>query len=858
MSDNPTTSESDRAPPGHRSIAWLILMIVLATSLVVSGSGVIMAALAFSRDLENQQLVQLEDYIDERGRRNAVLFDTIQQVHQTSIERFERRLDAPDNSPEDNQFDDLFPLRSDGTRRSRDALFDGYYDSFGNYHFGVAAYLNPPDGWAPLERRRLVSAYHVVDSAGQALAGLVDNIYFFTFTNELVISAANREDRLIFYRETASAEFDLNAVDFVELVSPDLNPDRRFVCAELTQLISVRTAQSLTTGCFTPYDVDGEPVGAFGTTVQLADYFAAAMADPPPHGENLLIDQFGNLIAHPELIGEVVTEDRVSALYERYDLQAIMSLLASVPETSDFGVLPSFDGRWVIAYSRLRGPGWMTLSLVDRSILRQDIGEQLVITLSIGILGVIFQAILAYFILFRRVAKPLVELTRHFGALRPDPAANNHALVKLLGSQNELGMLARTLEEQRAMNEDALNLLEARVAERTRELETANKAKSTFLATMSHEIRTPLNGILGLARVLRTTSRTKQRQDQARMIQESGETLTQLLNDVLDMSKIEAGKMELAPTETDPSRLLQDLHSLFEEPATEKNLDFQIEIDANLPERLNFDPLRVRQCLTNLLSNAIKFTSTGSVCLSASWREVAGRNGVLVVAVRDTGIGIAADKLDTLFAPFAQSDAAIAGEFGGTGLGLSIARDLAQLMGGDIVARSEPGQGSTFTLTIASERIETAPASAAKRGPKSLADDADFEALQGLRVLLVEDNDINRQVARAYLAPLKVTITEAENGRLALEAMADNQFDIVLMDVRMPIMDGLEATRRLRDSDAAWSEIPVVALTANASEQDADTCLAAGMDAYASKPLHPSSLFGAMRRARELRPYRPD
>lgn len=342
------------------------------------------------------------------------------------------------------------------------------------------------------------------------------------------------------------------------------------------------------------------------------------------------------------------------------------------------------------------------------------------------------------------------------------------------------------------------------------------------------------------------------------MIQESGETLTQLLNDVLDMSKIEAGKMGLAPVETDPARLLRDLHILFEAAAAAKDLAFRIDVDPGLPDQLLLDPLRVRQCLTNLLSNAIKFTNTGSVSLSASWIAGTGSDGLLEVCVRDTGIGIAADKLDTLFAPFTQSDAAIAGEFGGTGLGLSIARDLARLMGGDITATSKPDQGSTFTLTIIASESGAAQVDPVDRSPTSLARDAEFETLRGLRILLVEDNDINRQVAAAYLGPLDVTITEAGNGHAALEALAAEPFDIVLMDVRMPVMDGLEATRRLRESDAAWRETPIVALTANASEQDADICLAAGMDAYTTKPLNPSSLFAAMRRALELRPWRPD
>ncbi|WP_295694860.1 ATP-binding protein [uncultured Maricaulis sp.] len=855
---------SSRAPNAEvatgrpTSIAWTMLTVILVTSILVSGSGVLVAGLAFWTQLENQQLVQLEDYIDERGRRNGTLFETVTQVHQTSITRLEAGLQGLSDDAVAAEFDALFPLQEDGTRRSRDDLFDGYHDTLGNHHSGVGAYLNRPGGWSDVERRRLVAAYQVVDSTGQSLSGLVDNIYFFTFDNELVISAAGREDRLLFYRREATATFDINNADFTALSRPENNPDRNFVCGELSQLIYVRDAQALTTGCFTPYDVAGEAIGAFGTTIQLGDYFEAAMANPPPHGVNMLIDQFGNLIAHPDLFGENVTEDLVAALYARFGLQAIIDQLQALPASETSGTIGSADGRWIIAFARLDGPGWMSLSVVDRTILRRDIASQLVFTLGLGLLGVALQALLAYFLLFRSVVRPLVDLTRHFGATRPAPAADNPALTRVLGAPHEIGALARTLEEQRLDSAEAFENLESRVAERTRDLEAANRAKNAFLANISHEIRTPLNGILGLAQVLRASSRSKQRQDQARMIQESGETLTAILNDVLDMSKIEAGKMDISLEPASPATLLGDLHSLFEATAAAKALDFTLTLDPDLPAQLEIDALRTRQCIANLVSNAIKFTQTGSVAIAARWSALAGASGTLEITVSDTGIGIAPDKLDILFAPFSQAEAAIAGEFGGTGLGLSIARDLARLMGGDITARSVPGKGSTFVFTLRAEQTGVAEVRLEDRAPDDLATDPMYAPLCGLRVLLVEDNFINRQVAMAFLKSLQVTITEAENGQLALEALDREPFDIVLMDVRMPIMDGLEATRRLRESDRAWSDIPVTALTANASRQDADICLGAGMDSFATKPLKAATLFEAMRRARESRPYRPD
>ncbi|WP_291844832.1 ATP-binding protein [Maricaulis sp.] len=858
MTDYNRSGSGFDARTTRTSIAWTMLTVILLTSLLVSGSGVLVAARAFWTDLENQQLTQLEDYIDERGRRNAVLFETVAQVQQTSVARLEQRIGTLSDTEAGARFNALFPLRPDGTRRSRDDLFDGYHDALGNHHLGVGAYLNPADGWTDTDRHRLVAAYDVVDSAGQILTGLVDNIYFFTFTNELIISAAQRPDRLDFYRNGASSDFDLNSADFVSLVSAAANPRREFVCGELSQLISVRDGQALTTGCFTPYDVDGEPVGAFGTTIQLNAYFEAAMANPPRHGDNLLIDQFGNLIAHPDLIQDRVTEGRVEAIQARYNLPAIVEQLQALPPDQLAGTLISRDSRWVIAYSRLQGPDWLSVSLVDRSILRRDIAAQIALALGLGILGVMLQGALAYFILFRRVVRPLASLTSHFSRARPSPAADNPALRSILDSEHEIGVLARTLEANRVESEAAFDTLESRVAERTRELEAANRSKSAFLANMSHEIRTPLNGILGLAQVLRASSRSKQSQDQARMIQESGETLTQLLNDVLDMSKIEAGRIDLAPVPTEPATLLQDLHSLFKAAAEAKSVKLTLDLDPHLPHQLVLDPLRVRQCVSNLVSNAVKFTKAGSVRITTRWDSKTNASGALVIEVADTGIGIAPAKLDTLFAPFTQAESSISGEFGGTGLGLSIARDLARLMGGDIFAQSTLGEGSLFTFTLPAQRTGETQLRLADRAPDELADDPLYARLLGLRLLLVEDNFINRQVARAFLKPLHMKIVEVENGQAALDALAGETFDLVLMDVRMPIMGGLEATRRLRDSEQGWREIPVIALTADASQQDADTCLDAGMDAYASKPLKATALFEAIRRALEIRPYRPD
>jgi signal transduction histidine kinase/CheY-like chemotaxis protein len=384
--------------------------------------------------------------------------------------------------------------------------------------------------------------------------------------------------------------------------------------------------------------------------------------------------------------------------------------------------------------------------------------------------------------------------------------------------------------------------LEHRVEIRTRQLEdaaaqaqAASRAKSEFLATMGHEVRTPLNGVLGMAQVLMNQSLTEGQRRSVGAIVESGRLLMSILDDVLDISKVEAGRLEIVPVAFDLRHAMTRIQRLFQSRADEKGVRLEISIDQSVPDALSGDPVRISQCVSNLVSNAIKFTEKGRVTVRVSAAEARDRgDGAVLVAVsvEDTGIGMTPDAMSRIFDAFNQADSSTTRRFGGTGLGLTITRRLARLMGGDVTVASEPGEGSRFAFTFA------AAAAVRPATPKeAAAPEAKLGALRGVRILVVDDNPINRQVARLFLEPLHAEVTEAGNGREALEILSVQPADLVLLDIHMPVMDGPEMFRSLRASSCANRRSPVIALTADAMRGDRERYARLGMEGYIAKPI---------------------
>ncbi|HYD31620.1 MAG TPA: PAS domain S-box protein [Azospirillaceae bacterium] len=397
---------------------------------------------------------------------------------------------------------------------------------------------------------------------------------------------------------------------------------------------------------------------------------------------------------------------------------------------------------------------------------------------------------------------------------------------------------------------DANEMLERRVMERTAELEAARRraeeaahAKSDFLAIMSHEIRTPLNGIMGMVRLLLDTPLSAIQRDQAQTILYSGDVLLTILNDILDMSKLEAGRMEMEHVPFDLPRAIDGVVALMAGRAEEKGLVLEVAYAPDVPRHVAGDPTRLRQVLLNLLSNAIKFTADGRVTIEVLPGPPRPGRVTVQFAVIDTGIGLPEEMHARLFAPFIQADTSISRRYGGTGLGLSICKRIIDLMNGRIAVASDTGIGATFWFLV--------PFDAAAVPPESAADTPDTAPAgpeRLLNILLAEDSPINQKVAVGLLKRRGHTVTVVEDGAEAVAAVRTGHYDLVLMDMQMPHLDGLEATRRIRVLPDERARIPILAMTANAQRSAAERCLAAGMNGYIAKPIVPEALFTALAR----------
>lgn len=453
----------------------------------------------------------------------------------------------------------------------------------------------------------------------------------------------------------------------------------------------------------------------------------------------------------------------------------------------------------------------------------------------------------------RLLARPLAKLQAGItlarsGRLEPIQVSRTGDEVEFLGESFN-GMIAALAASQKALLQQQ-SMLEKRIQDRTDQLEeamrnaqAANQAKSEFLANLSHELRTPMNGVVGMLDMALDRELSPELSEQLHTAQDCAYTLLSLLNDILDLSKIEAGKMTLEKIPLDVRALVADCIKAHQPKAAANSVSLEAGTTPDLPRQILGDPLRIRQILGNLVSNAVKFTEHGTVVVRTGGKFTAPGRFLLEIQVQDSGTGIPADKLLHIFNKFTQADGSVSRKFGGTGLGLAITRSLAELHGGEVHVESEVGRGSTFTVTLPCE----AAAAAAVESAAPIAVPAPPEGpAGGVRILVVEDNHVNQKVVTAVLRKRGFCIELANDGQEALQKLeTSGSFDLVLMDVQMPVLDGLEATRLIR-KEARWNSLPIIAMTAHAMNGDKERCLEAGMNGYISKPVHPSLLLSTV------------
>jgi len=823
----------------YTAIAGALMLIA-----TVIGSWVIFA---YFYDRERAAFLErLETQVAAETAEHGEIFKDARESHDFAIKAFLDRV-AAWRARDDvtARFEETFEAKPDGTYRSRDRDFDGVLYPDGRWVYGFGAFI-PPGAEGDRERQiRMLAAYDIVTRFGEASLHWADNFYFYDQYDDIIIFAPQRDDRLEFYRKNAPADFTVGDRQIATHVLPENNPERSMRCTELVSVIYDETGTRLSSGCQTPVDIDGAHVGAFGVTFMLDGWLADVIANPIEGTKPFIIQSDGEMIAHEVLFDRSGGEEFAKQFAAEMQADALLASIQKANRSAGTALFEPWDA--YVAYAMFPGPEWYYVARVPRSVVRSAALSEAAKFGGAGFALGLTLILLSGVVLRKVIAKPLERLTAEADR---DVIDAGHTIFTEADREDEIGSLSRSFQRRDERFKTLVSNLDGQVRARTAELveardsaEAANRAKSSFLANMSHEIRTPLNGIVGIAQVLAKSNLSGDDRRYVDIIRRASFSLLDVINDVLDLSKIESGSLQFEHISFSLEELVASAIEPFEHRAGEKGVKLYVSIDDEARGRYCSDPTKIKQVLTNFVSNAIKFTEKGSVSITVGASAMDDNRRRIEFAVRDTGIGMNEEGLKNLFQPFSQADSSTTRKYGGTGLGLTISKRIIEGLEGDVKVESEAGRGSCFAFFV--------PAAVeAEAEPETRAYDEDRarEVLKTLSVLVAEDQEPNRMVIEAILGSAVRRMTFAKDGVEAVAAWRNGDVDIVLMDVQMPSMDGVEATRRIRDLEASKGagHTPIIALTANAFSEQAEEYIACGMDAHLAKPIDFRALYETM------------
>lgn len=835
------------------AVAWRVSLVIALLSFGIY--------IAVQQLLIDRVVAKIELSAETRAFKENQLFERIEMAHNSAAKALTELMTHRPGF-EQAELDALFYEHGDGTLRTRPELFDGTIVDGGLYVSGTGGLIKGSAALTDDRKRLFLNAFKVATQVGAAHYPNLLSYYFFTPNSDIIIRAPDREDKLLFYRRDAPPDLSIEGMELLNVTLPENNPDRQFRCTSLQPITSDPDANIWTTGCHLPFDWNGQHVGAFGSSLRLTELMSESVADPMTDAQNMIISEDGKLIAHPVYTqaGSDIENNVDIAASSNSDVKSIYQNIQANSGKSLWSATLNDVGLY-IAVGRIEGFNGYYVVAYPKAFINAQASNAALKILYAGLAALVIALVTLTSTVRRTVTEPLNQLrdrTRQLalGKFETKGGPENNQ------SSGEIQALAASTERMARELAQIIGNLEDTVERRTRDLasarddaERASAAKTNFLANMSHEIRTPLTGVIGMLDLLSQESLPTTAKSYLTMADKSSTLLLNLVNDILDISRLEAGKFAVRKSTVSINGAIEDTSESLMLLAKQKYLSLRYKTDLTEPLWVSTDLKIIRQILINLVGNAIKFTENGSieVHLEADVQKADDATGTAFVtfSVQDTGPGLTNAQIGKLFDRFEQLDNHHGSSTTqkGTGLGLSIVKELVELLDGTIECSSTPGIGTTFTVKLPLALSQPSPQQiAAASGLKAAPPDG--ESLKGIKLLGVDDNSINRVIIQKLCERLGAEIRVFESGAemiayVSIEGAADD-IDALLMDINMPGMDGLETLTVIRNLPGRVADLPAIALTADAIEGSAERVKARGMNGFISKPVDPEVLVSTI------------